>query len=241
MSRLSFAIGWKSTVLTALVVPLCLSLGVWQLQRAEQKTAIAAMYDARHNMAPMTLAEAAGYEDKTHLPVILRGEFVGRHWLLENQWRHKVLGVDVLSLFLTNDGQHVLVNRGWLENRQRDSNPSFETPTGPRLLLASVYQPSKAPYSLGDLILQREASLERISYLDIAQISRATGLEIYPQSVRLNAQQAESFDTQWPQINVKPETHTGYAVQWFLFAVVAFAVYIFANSNIASLLRKRDS
>lgn len=241
MSKLTFSIGWKSTVLTALVVPLCLSLGFWQLQRAEEKTIIAATYQARHSMAPLSLAEAVGYEDKTHLPVVLSGEFVGRHWLLENQWRHKVLGVDVLSLFLTDDGQYVLVNRGWLENRQRDSNPSFETPVGQRELLATVYQPSKAPYTLGELILQRDATVERITYLDITQISRAIGLDIYPQSVRLNAGQAESFDTQWPQINVKPETHTGYAVQWFLFAVVAFAVYIFANSNLASLLRKRDS
>lgn len=241
MSKLTFSIGWKSTLLTLVVVPLCLYLGLWQLQRADEKADIADMYAQRSTEAPISLAEAESVEDKTNIAVTLTGAYKDQHWLLENQWRNKVLGVDVLSLFETTDGQHVLVNRGWLENRQRDSNPSFVTPSGLQQIRATVYQPSKDPYTLGALILDDQQQVTRIPYLDIAQISASIDTDLYPYSLRLSGSEGESFDTNWPQINVKPETHIGYAVQWFLFAALAVIVFIFANSNLGSLLRKRDS
>ncbi len=241
MSKLTFSIGWKSTLLTLVVVPLCLSLGLWQLQRADEKADIATMYLQRSTEVPKTLNDVEAVEDKTNIAVTIKGSYKDQHWLLENQWRNKVLGVDVLSLFETSDGQHVLINRGWLENRQRDSNPSFVTPTGLQQISATIYQPSKDPFTLGALILDSQQKTTRIPYLDILQISASISTELYPYSLRLSGNEGESFDTNWPQINVKPETHIGYAVQWFLFAALAVIVFIFANSNLGSLLRKRDS
>lgn len=240
MGRLSVAIGWKSTVLTALVVPLCLSLGMWQLQRADEKEAIAAMYATRINMVAMPLNSIEAYEDKTHLPVVVNGQYSGQHLLLENQWRQKKLGVEVLSVFETSDGQWLLINRGWIANKDRSITPTFTTPDGQQTLWTTVYQPSKAPYSLGELMIDPSAAVQRLSYLDIEQIRSALQKPLYPLSLRLSANNTDGFDTHWPEINVKPETHVGYAVQWFLFAALAVIVFIFANSNLGSLIRKRE-
>lgn len=239
MDKLTFSLGWKSTLLTALVVPLCITLGLWQLDRANEKETIAAAYNQRSAMAPLSLAEVESFDDKTNLPVLLSGEFTGQHLLLENQWRRKKLGIEVLSVFKT-EQQMVLVNRGWIEHRDLETIPEFTTPEGALTLFTVVYQPSKAPYTLGDLALNAASAVQRLNYLDIEQISNALAMDLYPLSLRLTAENLHGFDTYWPEINVKPETHIGYAVQWFLFAALAVIVFIFANSNLGALIRKRD-
>jgi surfeit locus 1 family protein len=165
---------------------------------------------------------------------------MGKHLLLENQWRNKQLWLEVLSLFETVDGEKVLLNRGWLANKDRSTMPQFETPSETLKLQTTIYQPSKEPYSLGQLILDSELNVQRLSYLDISQISHAFDTTFYPLSLRLKPDAPHGFDTNWPEINVKPETHIGYAVQWFLFAALALIVFLFANSNLGTLIRKRD-
>ena len=240
MEKFKISIGWKSTLLTVIVVPLCISLGLWQLQRADEKASIAEAYAQRNSMAALDLSQVDAIEDKTNLPVVVEGKFMGKHLLLENQWRNKQLGLEVLSLFETVNGEKVLLNRGWLANKDRSTMPQFETPSETLKLQATIYQPSKEPYSLGQLILDSELNVQRLSYLDISQISHAFDTTFYPLSLRLKPDAPHGFDTNWPEINVKPETHIGYAVQWFLFAALAFIVFIFANSNLGTLIRKRD-
>jgi cytochrome oxidase assembly protein ShyY1 len=240
MEKFKISIGWKSTLLTVIVVPLCFSLGLWQLQRADEKASIAEAYAQRNSMAALDLSQVDAIEDKTNLPVVVEGKFMGQHLLLENQWRNKQLGLEVLSLFETVNGEKVLLNRGWLANKDRSTMPQFETPSETLKLQATIYQPSKEPYSLGQLILDSELNVQRLSYLDISQISHAFDTTFYPLSLRLKPDAPHGFDTNWPEINVKPETHIGYAVQWFLFAALAFIVFIFANSNLGTLIRKRD-
>jgi surfeit locus 1 family protein len=133
-----------------------------------------------------------------------------------------------------------LVNRGWIAHQDRTTLPTFDTPTGELTLTTRVYQPSKAPYSLGELVLHAGQSVQRLNYLDIEQIAVQMKMDLYPLSLRLSAENLHGFDTYWPEINVKPETHIGYAVQWFLFAALAVIVFIFANSNVGTLIRKRD-
>jgi surfeit locus 1 family protein len=240
MAKFTFKADWKSTLLLLLVIPLFLSLGTWQLQRADEKKVIATTYAARLNMSAITLDQLSEYEDKTNIPVGIVGRYTGEHYLLENQWRNKKLGVEVLSIFETEEGLSILLNRGWLENADRRQTPAFDTPMTQQVIQTTVYQPSKAPYTLGELQLENEVWPKRLTYLAIDKIAQDIERPVYPLSLRINAAKEGLFDTNWPVINVKPETHIGYAVQWYLFAVVAFLVYLFANSNLANLIRNKD-
>lgn len=240
MAKFTFKADWKSTLLLLLVIPLFLSLGTWQLQRADEKTGIATTYAARLNMSAITLDQLSEYEDKTNIPVGLVGRYTGEHYLLENQWRNKKLGVEVLSIFETEEGLSILLNRGWVENADRRQTPAFDTPMTQQVIQTTVYQPSKAPYTLGELQLENEVWPKRLTYLAIDKIAQDIERPVYPLSLRINAAKEGLFDTNWPVINVKPETHIGYAVQWYLFAVVAFLVYLFANSNLANMIRNKD-
>ena len=40
-------------------------------------------------------------------------------------------------------------------------------------------------------------------------------------------------------VNVTPAKHTGYAVQWFAMAFALGIIFIFFNTNLAELLKRR--
>lgn len=240
MAKFTFTAGWKSTLLLLVVIPIFLGLGTWQLNRAKEKESIAAIYAERESMLPIELRQADNFEDKSQLQIAIKGEFREQHFLLENQWRNKKLGVEVISLFYTLEGQIVLLNRGWLANEDRRNDPTFATPTGQQTYQVTIYQPSKEPYRLGDLVIKNQEPIQRIAYMDVSQLANALNESIYPYELRIVDGIAGKFDTHWPVINVKPETHVGYAVQWYLFAVIAVLVFLFANSNLAQVIRNKN-
>ena len=50
-----FDFEWRITLFTMLVLPLLVGLGVWQLQRAQEKASVEASWEARQNQAPLIL------------------------------------------------------------------------------------------------------------------------------------------------------------------------------------------
>jgi cytochrome oxidase assembly protein ShyY1 len=240
VAKFTFTAGWKSTLLLLVVIPIFLSLGTWQLQRAEEKEQIVSLYAERESMLPITLSEAENITDKTQLQVKITGQYTDKHFLLENQWRNSHIGLDIVSVFELDSGEMILLNRGWIANEDRRIQPEFDTPQVKQKYQVTIYQPSKQPYSLGQLDINSKENIQRLSYMDIEKISAALNTTFYPYELRIVGSGEGIFDTKWPLINVKPETHVGYAVQWYLFAVIALLVYLFANSNLAQVIRNKD-
>ena len=50
---------WRTTLFTLVLVPILISLGFWQLQRAEEKVAIAQIWEQRQQDAPVPLERLA--------------------------------------------------------------------------------------------------------------------------------------------------------------------------------------
>ncbi|MEC8427249.1 MAG: hypothetical protein VXZ35_02400, partial [Pseudomonadota bacterium] len=57
--------------------------------------------------------------------------------------------------------------------------------------------------------------------------------------LRLETFSDAALVTQWRWINSSPQKHQGYAVQWFAMACVLLVALLFANSNLAQVLRQR--
>ena len=57
MTALSFDFEWRTTALTVVLLPVLVSLGFWQLERADEKTAIAAKNAQRTAAALVSLAD----------------------------------------------------------------------------------------------------------------------------------------------------------------------------------------
>ena len=107
----SFKPGIPGSIALLLLAFLFASLGIWQTNRAAEKSRVEMEYKTAEN-APLATA-LAGNQRFARIDVDGRYDPV-RHILLDNQiWKGRA-GVHVFTPFYTNDGTAILVNRGWL-------------------------------------------------------------------------------------------------------------------------------
>ena len=246
MTRLRLDLEWRTTALTLLLLPALTALGFWQLDRAAEKTAIAARHAERAGMAPVGLSALTDRapEALAHRRVRLTGHYLpGASVLLDNQIRQGRYGHDVIGLFRDEDsGQVVLLNRGWVPgDPARRSLPKVDVPDGPRSLLATVYVPPGEPYVLA------ADRFEQLTWPVLVQavnaralreaIEAATGETLFVRELRLGADQATGFRRDWPVVNVSPQKHRGYALQWFTMAAALLLFFVLRSSNVLSVLR----
>jgi surfeit locus 1 family protein len=219
-----FRPGWKMTLFTVLLLPLVVSLGLWQLGRAEEKRQFEEAYLERIG----ALARSPGDAVSPFERIRLLGEYeAGHDFLLDNQIRDGAVGYGVITSFRTEDGRRWLINRGFLAgDRARRSLPEVATPAGtvtltglvwPDLGLLPVFGEDR--WSEGWPKVVQRLEVERMA----AELPGTMA-----QEVRLEAGQPGVFTPAPVELNMPAAKHTGYAVQWFgLAAALSIGFLIF--------------
>lgn len=244
-SPLRFEPEWRITLFTLIFVPLMVGLGFWQLERAEEKAQILALFNARQTQPPRAVDGLFRAKEKelAYLPVLVEGEYVsGRHFLIDNRIHRGRFGFEVMTpLRLLDSGKLVMVNRGWIAgDPARLTWPEIEDVGGRVALTGRVYVPPGKPYSLGELQLGEEWP-RLLPHFDLPAItaSLAEAVPIFPFQVRLDAAAPGALVTDWITVNATPEKHTSYAVQWFTMAAVLALFYLYRSSNVGSFFQSR--
>jgi len=67
------------------------------------------------------------------------------------------------------------------------------------------------------------------------------GEDFFPYQLRLDQDSPGALQTGWATVSVQPAKHTGYAVQWFVMALVLLLMTVIANSNLAEWLKQRTA
>ena len=115
---LILSLDWRTTVFTLVLVPLMFGLGLWQLQRAEEKAALATSWEQRQSQSPVPLQQVWDEPASAlaYAPVIMSGQFEqDRYFLLDNRIHDGRVGYEVLGILQLDGGdRRVLVNRGWI-------------------------------------------------------------------------------------------------------------------------------
>ena len=75
--------------------------------------------------------------------------------------------------------------------------------------------------------------------MEMDKIGDALAGSLFPYPVRIDPAQPGALSVDWQVINVSPEKHTGYAVQWFSMAAALALIYLLRSTNIWQLLRGR--
>ncbi len=75
-----------------------------------------------------------------------------------------------------------------------------------------------------------------IQAVEMDKLVAAVGSELFPYPIRLDSGQAGALATDWQVVNVSPEKHHAYAVQWFTMAAVLSVFYLLRCSNLWQLL-----
>lgn len=214
-----------------MIFSVLIGLGLWQLDRAEQKRARADTYADRMSAAPIAL-EAwldAGLEDVRWRRVSVHGRFGEQVLVLDNRVLDGRLGVEVLSPFELESGRTVLVNRGWVPtSAQRSVAPVVDTPRTPLTITGHA-----GPVPVTGLKLNAQAdsfdilapAMARVQNIDLDAISSRYDLTLLPYVVYLNEDSPAGFVRRWKTPGDGSEKHRAYAVQWFAMAGILMVIY----------------
>lgn len=221
---------WQSIIATVTAVFLLSSLGVWQLQRANEKQQIQQVNESRKNNPPQELRFPITD------PVSLRfqriraqGKFISnKQFVLDNRYVDHQVGFNILTPFkLDNSDKVVLVDRGWLPLKgPRDNLPNIDVDEKLRTLVGTVYVPYGKAYSLGEIDNGTNAWPRLIQYLDFKELSMRFGHELLPITLRMEANQPDVFKAKWVIYASSPKRNLGYAVQWFAMAITVLVIFI---------------
>ncbi len=244
--RLTFDLEWRTTLFTLILVPLMVGLGFWQLQRAEDKALLAVSWEQRQSAppAPVQLLWDEPIKALAYRPVTVSGVYEpDRYFLLDNRIYEGRFGYEVLGIVrLAESDRSVLVNRGWIAGDGARLELPMVPPVNGRVeLVGHVYIAPGAPYMLAEQQLD-DAWPKVLQALEMEKILSAldgpAGAQLFPYSVRIAAGQPGALTVDWQVVNVSPEKHRAYAVQWFTMAAVLLLFYLARSSNVWQLIKR---
>lgn len=204
--------------------------GVWQLSRAHQKLANAALIAERGAQAPLTPAElasdsAAGV-GQWQRHVVLQGQWDGAHTVfLMNRTMDERAGFFVMTPLRLPTGDAVVVQRGWVARDDADpmKAPAIPAPTGPVRIDGRV-----APWPSHWIDIGRGVPGPVRQNLEPTPFAAEVGLSLRPVTIIEDATADNAGDglrRDWAAPDIGVVTNYGYAVQWFAMSVAFLVLY----------------
>ena len=225
----AFRFRWGLTLLLVLPIPLFIALGIWQLDRADQKRELARQLAVREALAPIAIkgeigdAEALRYRqieaEGTYLP---DGQF-----LIEGRRDGGTMGFHVVTpLRLAGSGNLLLVDRGWIPADSRGDPTPAPVPEGSRILHGEADIPSPPALVLHGGSDAAKAWGKRWPYLTLDLYAATVDQPVAPVVMRLSPKDPDGFVRRWTNPVPNVAMHQGYAAQWFGFALIALVLYL---------------
>lgn len=215
------------TLLSLFLIALFLKLGFWQLGRAHEKQILlsAAASQATRPFKDWRVGDAI---PQNYTPLRIRGHFLKKNLLLDNQTRNHQWGYHVLNLFALSSGEGVVVvDRGWIAQQEGDRKkiPLIQIPTGIMTVHGYVFIPSSKGFLLGDMVDRREGNTLVMEKVDLNEWRKILHKPLYPFIIRLDQKESYGYLCKWPLVNMSPARHKAYAFQWFAMAAVVIVLY----------------
>ena len=202
-----------------------LSLGFWQLDRADEKRAIEdAIVLAQSNSAQLVKVDEI--LAKEHYRVLLQGRYDNeKQFIYDNQIVKGNAGYYVLTPFVLKDSTAILVNRGFVPwHGKRSELADIEIGSRLTTIKAGLIKPKQRIE-----LKQQDVDINfpmLIQSLDIEQLSQLSNYQIIPMLAQLDLKAGNGFFRQWKPFYGSVDKHLGYALQWFLMALVLSIIAI---------------
>jgi len=245
--------GRKWLIATLLVfagTALCVRLGIWQLDRLEQRRAFNAQFEAARAQVALDLnqEQPENLAEMEWRPVKVTGEYdFANQVALRNQYYGDQYGYHLLTPLLfnssTGSGQTtkaVLVDRGWISADGNSASPDWRKYDETGIVNISgqirLGQTKPAFGGVADALPEDGEKLEVWNNADLARIANQLPYPVLPVYIQ---PEPDANDTEppipfQPEIELTEGPHFGYALQWFTFATILFVGYPF-------FLRKQET
>jgi len=230
-----------ATVSALLVVAIACAAGIWQLNRADSKIALAANLLARQEM-PILSANAGPFNlvDASERRMIARGQYIPEAaiWLDNRPRPIPPAGSNtsqsgfylLMPLQLAERDEILWINRGWAprNSENRETLPPVKTPSNVVTIEGIVFAHPGKVYALGGGQAVIDAGKPRIEQnFDLLAEGRLRGWVQSPFILReVDTGIDDGLLREWAPLTTGVDRHYAYAFQWFALAVSGFLFWL---------------
>tara|TARA_B100000579_G_scaffold416762_1_gene412675 strand:+ start:633 stop:1376 length:744 start_codon:yes stop_codon:yes gene_type:complete len=245
-----FFFDWQRTFVTIILFPIFCGLGIWQLDRAEEKRLLKNLLEERQGLSARIFSWKFMNDPEQslqYLPIQVTGTFLpDSRIFLTHRIRLGKVGSDVVEPMILSDGSGaVLVNRGWIPQTIGERGSSLKTDQlGESTVTGKIHVPQgKAPLLLSEKLKGpwplkvRTVNVKNL----VEMVSDRLDIQVFPHIVRIDPNQAGSLEANWPELQVRSGGHIGYALQWFAMAFVTLAVFVYRSTNLNQFFNRIDT
>jgi len=209
------------SVLIVATIAFLTSLGFWQLDRANEKRAIEASIQKANTGIVELIADENRLLEKEYYQVRLKGQYQSnKQFIYDNQIVDQVSGYYVLTPFkLESQPSTIIINRGfipWNGDREKLADVSIKKTKSE--IKVQISKPIKRIELKSSEIGNNFPVL--IQAVDLVKMSELAGIDFSSMVGLLDASMDDGFVRKWEPYTGSIEKHIGYAVQWFLMAIV---------------------
>ena len=238
--RFEWNITPKLLLFSVFLFPLLVYLGLWQLERAEEKTAILERYDNNKSKKTINVTELDDESDLQYRPAFVNGTLIsGQRIFLDYKVKNGKPGYEVYEHLIFKDlrdrsDKALLVNRGWIKaSLNREILPDVKSIESIQKYKGTLYKRLKGGISLDDGIRSPKSWPVRLGSIDIERAKDIfESRNFFKYQLRLDQGSVGALDASWETVSVKPSKHFGYAIQWFVMSFVLLVMTFVANSNV---------
>jgi surfeit locus 1 family protein len=226
---------WFATLLVIAAVAVLIRLGIWQLDRLDQRRAFNAQVESARKQPALDLNEGqpADIAQMEWRAVEFAGKYdFANQVAVRNQYYAGQYGYHLMTPILS-QGLAVLVDRGWIPadgNSTPEDWRKYDVPGEVRVEgQIRLGQGKPAFGGIADALPADGSKLQVWNNADIEQIATQLPYPILPVYIQ---QQPDAADEDppipfQPTIELTEGPHFGYALQWFTFAAILLIGYPF--------------
>ena len=199
-------------------------LGFWQLDRAQQKNELMALfeddapYSRLHNDMPVEFFQR----------IESRGQYLS-DWqvLIDNIVVSGRVGYYVITSFrLAPDAPLLIVNRGWVEKSQLNALPDVSVTEEFISVRGRVGRLPRVGIRPGEAF-EGSKDWPRVAvYPTLDELAKELGSELLPFVLLLSPDADDGYVRRWQPPQSGPMMHYGYAFQWFVMALAVLVILI---------------
>ncbi len=241
------------TLLALICIPVLVSLGLWQLDRADEKRAIDQGVNDAIAKPALNLNNANVNELKNEIyrTASITGQYdTKQQFLLDNRTHKGLPGYHVISPYMfeqsaTNSSPKVavLINRGWIGykgTRDNITDISIDKETleitgsikqiPNSIVLKEENETSLSPTLVFKANTKQLVGVNLIQSIQLDSLENKLNYKLLPVMIELDETVTNGFTREWQPYYGSIDKHNAYALQWF--AMASILLFLFFKLNI---------
>lgn len=247
-AKFTFHFNWKLTLFSAVLFPCLLSLGFWQIDRAEQKQTILQDWQQQQAQPPISFhTYLQSNPTQTRFRRVWAEGHINtqKYWLIENKVVNGRIGAYVVAVlqpktFEVETGvKPLLINLGWIElPARRDESPEINL-TSTSLRFTGMLSKVNSSPLIDEAQNTHNQWPHKMLEIDVSEMEKQLGFELYDWVLKVDPDSPAAYHVNWQAVNMTSTQHIGYAVQWFSLAAALFVLWVLASSNLIEFVRSK--